>query len=93
MYIYKPITVNVERFTGLNIRGFSPIKFFTRIIFHDVLTSCDYCLTIAKYSWENLHGTLKNYENHESLAQGIFPCLRYIIVINKNLSLQSHLCN
>ena len=24
-------TINVERFAGLNIRGFSPVKFFTEI--------------------------------------------------------------
>ena len=34
-------------------------------------------LTIAKYSQENFHGTVKNYENCKSLAQQIFSHLRY----------------
>ena len=27
-----PYTVNGERFAGLNIRGFSPMKFFTEMV-------------------------------------------------------------
>ena len=68
-------TVNGERFAGLNIRGFSLMKFFTGI-FHGALVSSVYYLTITKYSQENFHGTLKNHENHESLAQQIFFRLR-----------------
>ena len=33
---------------------------------------------INKYSWENFHGAFENRENRISLAQRIFPCLRYI---------------
>ena len=40
-------TVNAKRFTGLNIHGFSPMKFFTGILF-DALASSIYFLTIAK---------------------------------------------
>ena len=32
---------------------------------------------MAKYLWENFRSILKNCENHESLAQQIFPDLRY----------------
>ena len=32
-----------------------------------------YYLPIAKNSWENFYGTLKNHESYESLAQQIFP--------------------
>ena len=39
-----------------------------------------YCLPIAKNSRENFCGTLKNCENHESLAQRIFPRLRYSMI-------------
>ena len=51
-------TVNMERFTGLNIRSFSPVK-FSRKYFCDALASSVYYLTIAKYSQENFHSTLK----------------------------------
>ena len=74
-------TVKVERFAGLNIRGFNAIMFFTEIIsrkFHSALTTSVYCLPIAKNSWENFCGTLKNHKNYESLAQQIFPRLWYI---------------
>ena len=50
---------------------------FSRKYFHGTLASSVYHLTIAKYSWENFRGTLKNRENHKSLAQQIFPHLRY----------------
>ena len=43
---------------------------FSQEYFHGALASSVYYLTIAKYSWENFHSTL---ENHESLAQQIFP--------------------
>ena len=33
---------------------------------------------INKDSWENFRSALENSENHKSLAQQIFPCLRYI---------------
>ena len=38
-----------------------------------------YCIATAKNSRENFRGTLKNRENHECLAQRIFPRLRYAI--------------
>ena len=72
-------TVNMEKFTGLNIHGFRPIK-----IFAGILSRCHgqhvYYLTIAKYSQENFRSTLKN---RESLAQQIFPRLRYTIGIHQ----------
>ena len=45
-----------------------------------VPTALVYCLPIAENSWENFRGTLKNRENHETLAQQIFPRLRYIFI-------------
>ena len=79
MLIIPCITVNGERFAGLNIRGFRPMKFFMGIF--------SWCLGqrrllfnyIAKCSWENFRDTLKNCENCESLAQQIFPHLQYSI--------------
>ena len=67
-------TINVGRFTGLNICSFSPMKFL-REDFCGPLASSVYYLTIAKYSQKNFRGTLKNCE---SLAQQNFPCLPYI---------------
>ena len=48
-------TINMERFAGLNIRGF----IFSWKYFCDALASSIYYLTIAKYSRENFHNTLK----------------------------------
>ena len=61
-------TVNGERFTGLNICGFSPMKFFTRIFLRYLGQQCVifFC------------GTL---ENHESSAQRIFPRLWYLLTL------------
>ena len=73
---FLPITINVERFAGLNIHGFNPMKFFAEIISCALATSV-YYLPIVKNSRENFHGTLKNCENRESLAQRIFPRLQY----------------
>ena len=67
-------TINRKRFAGLNIHGFSPIKFFMGVLLQ-CLGQGAYYLTIGKYSRENFHGTLKN---HESLAQQIFPCVWYM---------------
>ena len=47
-----------------------------------------YYLPIAEHSWENL-GTLRNCENHESLAQQVFPCLRYA---EGQSSVNKHIC-
>ena len=69
-------TVNMERFTGLNIRGFSRTKFSQESFHHALASSVNY-LTIAKYLRKNFRGTLKNHENHESLAQRIFPYLQW----------------
>ena len=55
--------------------GLQPYETFCRNTFA-VPWPCSsvYCLTIAKCSRENFHGTLKN---RKSLAQQIFPCLRH----------------
>ena len=67
---YMIYTVNMERFPGLNICGFSSMKVFVGILSQCLSQQCVYYLTIAKYSWENFSGTLKNCK---SLAQSIFP--------------------
>ena len=76
-HLFLQYTINVERFTGLNIHGFNPMKFSWEY-FCCVLVSIVYYLTIAKYLWENFRSTLKNHENHESLAQRVFPHLQYV---------------
>ena len=52
-------TVNIKRFAGLNICGFSPMKIFVGIYCCGALASNVNYLTIAKYLWENFHSTLK----------------------------------
>ena len=59
-------TVDVERFARLNIRGFSPMKFFA-----EILSRCSvHYLPKAKNSRENFRGKL---ENREKLAHESFP--------------------
>ena len=48
--------------------------------FHSALATSVYYLPIAKNSWENFRGTLKNRESCKSLAQRIFPFLRYFVI-------------
>ena len=55
-------TVNRERFAGLNIRGFSPMKFFTEIILQCIGHQC-LLFTLAKNAPENFRSTLKNRES------------------------------
>ena len=71
-------TVDVERFAGLKICGFSPMKIFWQEYFCGALASGVYYLTIAQYSQENSHGTLTNRENCKNLAQRVFPHLQYV---------------
>ena len=74
-------TIDGERFVGLNICGFSAIKVFTEILSHCLGHKCSLFSTIKGrhlYSRKNSHGTPENREKCESLAQQIFPCLRYV---------------
>ena len=50
---------------------------FSRKYFRGALATSVHYLPKAKNSWENFRSKLKNRENHESLAQQIFPRLRY----------------
>ena len=65
-------TVDVERFSGLNVRSVHPIEVSAKIILCFLGQKCLLFSVIKErclYSWKNFHGTLKNRENHESLAQ------------------------
>ena len=59
------------------IRWAKHVRFYPYEGFHGNTLRCLACsvyyLTTAKYSWENFRSTLKNCENHESLAQRTFP--------------------
>ena len=73
-------TIDGERFAGLNIRGFSTIKVFMEILLCCLGHKCSLFSTIKEkhlYSRKNFCGTPENHEKCESLAQQIFPCLRY----------------
>ena len=63
-------TVNVERFAGLNIYSFSPIKVFVAILLQSLGQQCAHYLTLVKYSWEQV--LLKTMK---VLAQQMFPHL------------------
>ena len=67
-------TVDVERFAGLNICGFSPIK-FSRKYFRGALATSVHYLPIAKNSQENFRGKLKN---RESFLFTVYAQLRYV---------------
>ena len=59
-------TVDGERFTGLNIRGFSAIKVFAEILLHCLGHKCSLFSTIKErhlYSWKYFHSTPENREN------------------------------
>ena len=64
------ISVDMERFAGLNIRGFSHTEVFAKILLHlpwpEVLAKY---LRDALIFTEKFHGTVKNCENNKSLAQ------------------------
>ena len=62
----------MERFAGLNICSFSPMKFFMEVL----LQCLDNQYLLPKYSRKDSHGTL---ENRKSLAQQIFPRFQYSI--------------
>ena len=65
-------TVDRERFTGLNIRGFSAFEVFMKILSHCPGHKCSLFSTIKErhlYSRINLYGTPENREECESLAQ------------------------
>ena len=81
IYLNNSYTIDMERFAGLNIRDFSPMKFFADILSWCIGHQC--LLLIAKNSQENFCGKLKNCE---SLAQHIFPRLRYAKTIHMSLN-------
>ena len=58
------LTVNVETFAGLNICGFSPVKFFTGILSQCLSQQC------LLFNYKKFCVTLRN---HRSLVQRIFP--------------------
>ena len=68
-------TVDIERFVGLNIHGFSPIKalqkYFCVVFGHN----CSLFSAIKErclYSPKNFHGTLENHENAKFLPSKSF---------------------
>ena len=61
-------TLDVEKFAGLNVRGFNPNEVFTEILLHFLGQKCLF-LERCLYLWKNFHGALENCENHKSLAQ------------------------
>ena len=77
----KQYTVDGESFAGLNICGFSDIEVFAEI-FSRCLGHKYSLFSIIKerhlYLWKNFCGTPENREKCESLAQRIFPRLRYM---------------
>ena len=68
-------SVNGERFSGLNYRGFHLMKFFTgkvsQCLSFKALKQCHYTklVYINKYSCKNFCSILENHKKHESLAQ------------------------
>ena len=78
--LFRYCAVGGDRFAELNICGFSAIKVFTEILLYCLGHKCSLFSTIKKgaYIHGKLHGTPENREKHKSLAQRIFPCLRYV---------------
>ena len=68
-------TIDVERFAGLNIYGFSPIKVFAEILLCCLGHNCSLFSAIKErclYSPKNFHGTLENRENANFLPSKSF---------------------
>ena len=70
------ITIDVEKFAGLNFHGFNP----THWSFHRNAFTFPYPEMLIKSGayihGKKFHGTLENCENLESLTQWIFPHLQ-----------------
>ena len=69
------------KFAGLNVRGFSTIKVFIEILLQCLGHKCSLFSTIKERclnSQKNFRGTPENHENRKSLAQQMFPRLRYM---------------
>ena len=71
-------TVDMEKITGLNFRGFKPTEVFVDILSR-FLNQNSYYLRVTLTFMEKLYGALENCKNYESLAQRIFPRLHYIM--------------
>ena len=89
-YVY---TVDGERFTGLNICGFSAIEVFTEILLRCLGHSTHYLVQLKRGAFIHRKtfavATPENCEKCESFAQQIFPCLRYVCIIKYN-SIMNH---
>ena len=76
------ITVDGERFAGLNVHIFNPIEVFAEILSRCLGQKC-LLLSLIKerhvYSQKIFCSTLENHEKSESLAQRIFLRLQYDI--------------
>ena len=86
-------TIDRERFARLNIRGFSIIKVFTEILSCCLGHNAHYLVQLKRkncYSWKNFRTTPENHEKCKSLAQQIFPCLWYFIVVACDASIIIH---
>ena len=66
------ITVAMERVAGLNIRGFSPMK-FSRKYFRGALATSVHYLPIAKSSWENFYGKHKTAKTRKFSPANLSP--------------------
>ena len=65
-------TIDVERFAGLNICSFSPMKFL-RKYFHGALATSVHYLPIAKNSQENFHSKLKTRKPQKFSPANLSP--------------------
>ena len=52
--LFRYCTVDEEKFTGLNICGFSAIEVFTEILLHCLDHKCSLCSTIKRGTY--IHG-------------------------------------
>ena len=82
-------TIDGERFAWLHICGFSAIKVFMNIRLRSLGHNCSLFSKIKEkrlYSQKNFCGMPENCEKCESLAQQIFPHLRYVLMYFKVIS-------
>ena len=76
----------MEIFTELNVHGFNPIEVFMEILSHCLGQKCLLLsnievLILLYHSWGKFGMNISNHEKCRSLAQQIFACIWYIIIM------------
>ena len=96
VHIFAWNTINGEKFTGLNIHSFSPMKLFTEILSQCLGQQCLVFNYSYKYSQENFAVLLKTVKTVNVYPSKYFPVYgntyMYILYLSNEDALCSILC-